>query len=428
MTITPKEIREYVEGVEEYRDLYNIWKIYSNKKPTSLASNLKILLISNPCNGFGDIIFGMKIYKYLLTWYKCYVKIATSDPQKFITLGFDENSLYVLRGKRGNQCRRLKLLSFYNFNDEPIIPEIFDLIFITPHQADFSVDLKDVATLIPYATKFNTYYFSEYNDELDKYHDFSTGIGESRLGMLLTKKPKNMKSPEENFPYTVVYLAESVDYAEQCFLSYIRMIVKKYGEENSKFKIFAPKWITKYISENTTKFVKIVRKFYNKVIIIERDELPKSILDNDGENILYIDSSIFPQPYEEMASLYAFSVSDILVTGDQSLTDVLSVCKDNTNVWYQIVPWKRDLSDQLSKIIPNKYLRNLKTSCGTIQAINYHMSAKKLVKDWNFEKLGRQEINRVINLTLDRENIHLLHYIDVVENNRKIEKVLKEYE
>ena len=32
------------------------------------------------------------------------------------------------------------------------------------------------------------------------------------------------------------------------------------------------------------------------------------------------------------------SVEDILVTGDQSLTDVLSCCKSNKNVWYQIAP------------------------------------------------------------------------------------------
>ena len=71
-----------------------------------------------------------------------------------------------------------------------------------------------------------------------------------------------------------------------------------------------------------------------------------------------------------MLSLMKYSVNDILLTGDQSLTDGLSCCP-NKNIWYQTVPWKYDFVQQLAEDMPNKYLKNERTSCGTVKASKF---------------------------------------------------------
>ena len=71
------------------------------------------------------------------------------------------------------------------------------------------------------------------------------------------------------------------------------------------------------------------------------------------------------------------SVKDILVTGDQSLTDIISCCKYK-RVWYQIAPWKKGLAENLHKHLPNEYYGTYKTSCGTLKSINTEIDWKIL--------------------------------------------------
>ena len=98
--------------------------------------------------------------------------------------------------------------------------------------------------------------------------------------------------------------------------------------------------------------------------------------------------------------LIASSVDDILVTGDQSVTDVLSCCPKK-NIFYQIAPWKRDFAKSLSEIMPNKYLESSSTSCGTRQIPLYFQSDyTQFVMDNDFRKLARPKLNQVINLTV----------------------------
>ena len=58
-------------------------------------------------------------------------------------------------------------------------------------------------------------------------------------------------------------------------------------------------------------------------------------------------------------SLMKNSIKDILVTGDQSLTDIISCCRGK-QVWYQIAPWKHGLARNLEKHLPNKYYGSFK--------------------------------------------------------------------
>ena len=57
-------------------------------------------------------------------------------------------------------------------NLKKAIPNYKGQIFVAPVPSDYNVNLQDVKYLIPYANKFNTFFFSEYN-HYDEEFDFS---------------------------------------------------------------------------------------------------------------------------------------------------------------------------------------------------------------------------------------------------------------
>ena len=90
-----------------------------------------------------------------------------------------------------------------------------------------------------------------------------------------------------------------------------------------------------------------------------------------------------------------YSVKDILLTGDQSITDGLSCCP-NKNIWYQTVPWKYDFVDNLAAEMPNEYLKEMKTSCGTVKTTQFKSNYKKFIAENNFSKNASKKLNGVI--------------------------------
>jgi hypothetical protein len=75
-------------------------------------SKFKILLLNAPCNGFGDVVFGMKLRNYLKEWYNADVKIASTKVDNFKTLGEKDENLISLKGGKSDQCRRFRHLNF----------------------------------------------------------------------------------------------------------------------------------------------------------------------------------------------------------------------------------------------------------------------------------------------------------------------------
>jgi hypothetical protein len=96
-----------------------------------------------------------------------------------------------------------------------------------------------------------------------------------------------------------------------------------------------------------------------------------------------------------MVDLMANSIKDILLTGDQSITDAISCCYKK-NIFYQIAPWKRDLAKNLSKEMPNVYLKSEKTSCGTLKAIKYNSNYEKFRNKWDFRTRGKPKMDAIV--------------------------------
>lgn len=344
-------------------------------------SKINILLLCNPCNGFGDIVFAMKLMKYITDWYKCNVKIATTDPSSFEKLGAKKSNIIPLMTKKVSQCRR------FGGTTPEVQIGIFDLYIVAPLPSDLSVRQRDISKLIPHATSENTIFFSEYNDNLNKGFHFNTGIGGKRDGIFLTEIPHSKNIYKSLDIYAVAYLAESIKNSHSCFFSFLNMVSMKYRMK--KFTVVAPKWVAQL---GITRFRRAIDPYY-KTIAIEQDDKPvQTAIEHP---VFIIKCNVFPVPNKKMLTLMKYSVEDILLTGDQSITDALSCCP-NKNIFYQIAPWKENFAKQLTKELPNPYLGKKRSSCGTIEAVHYKSDYTDFIKKWDFRKLGKPKLDSII--------------------------------
>lgn len=395
-----------IKGLVDVKDI--MWKSFYNiKTPPASIKKIKVVLVCCPCYGYGDISFCIKISSYLKDWYGCHVTIATSDPTHFEDLGVTKN-IVILKPKQPKnfQCRRIR-----NLFMRTKLP-VQDLIMVTPLQSDFEPSITDVRFMFPYATEFNTFFFSEYNPTTrikngqEVHHDlynFVTGVGGSRLGLLLTDESKNLAGGRlprvKTTPYALAYIAATIDGADKCFRSFVEMISKKYRGRHKNFDIVLPQTLVKTVIDK--KLIKTCSKYFSTIILLHPNHLNKDdevLYENDSakeKSTLRFRANVLPLARPLMLRLMKYSVKDILLTGDQSITDVLSACKTK-NIFYQIADWKISFGDNLGKYLPNKYLLKDETSCGSLKCIKYCSDNSAFIKKWDFRKLARVKLDGIM--------------------------------
>lgn len=389
--MTDKIVKDIFK-LKSFKNINDIfWKPYFDKREKcskTCGRGVKILLLNTPCQGFGDVIFAIKLAKYLRTWYGCTVHIATTLPDAFKKMKEPENNIIPLTGGKSPQCRRFAGLKMSE-------PGTYDLIFVAPLQADYTVNRADVKKLIKYSNVFNTFFFSEYNDTPSKKFDFPTGVGGKNMGLFLNKTTKGAKVARTKPPYALIYIAESILSADKCFLGFMEMVSKKYSAKHNKFEIVVPGWMVEEILDNESRFVKRLKKYYPNIVTVDSKRKKEVISEGSGEKTLTLRGDILPVDNKTMIRLMAHSVKDILLTGDQSITDCLSCCPSK-NIFYQIAPWKMSFGKNLAKLLPNKYLSKVTTSCGTLQAIKYESNYSKFVQKWDFRKLAKPKLDAIM--------------------------------
>uniref|UniRef100_A0A6C0KTF7 Glycosyltransferase n=1 Tax=viral metagenome TaxID=1070528 RepID=A0A6C0KTF7_9ZZZZ len=369
-----------------------ILKYIDEKKKYSKThtKSLRILILCNPCHGFGDIVFAMKLNAYIKQWYGSTVHIGTTTPDNFLKLGADKKDIIPLEVIKIEQCRR-----FGNVTPQKPIKN-YDLIFVAPLPMDNKISQGDITKLTPFANKNNTFFFSEYNDKLDKGFDFNTGIGSRRDGIFLTEVIKTKTNPFAKLgKYALAYLAEGIPNSQFCFLNFLELLTTKYKYKT--FSVVAPSWISSIKDEQ---FFSRIHAHYSKIILHTKDE--KIILLDEGENEIHIRCDILPLANKKMLSLMQNSVGDLLLTGDQSVTDALSCCV-NKNIFYQIAPWKENFGKNLATYLPNKFLIKKRLSCGTTKAVSYKSNYKAFIRQWDFRTRGKPKLDAVMAYAVDEK-------------------------
>lgn len=390
--------------IEKVKETF--WKSFLGRRE-KIDTGIKIVLLNCPCNGFGDLIFALKLSDYLKEWYNANVTIATTLEKGLLDLGADKNSVVGLVNKKGKaslQCRRFRYLSL---NKEIQTP---DLIFVAPMQVDYSPSYEDVKFLIPGSNKLNTFFFSEYNDTLNKKFDFNTGVGGKRDGIFLTtiKKVEEVRDTYklgEN--YSLIYIAKTLARVSSCVYGFLELIASKY--DVNVFQIIVPDWFEgEGVFEN--KKFKLLTEYYDRILLREKGG-EKVLYHHDGSGsrrVLIFRADILPVGNVKMISLLKGSVDDILLTGDQSITDGISCCPEKT-IWYQIAPWKTDLAKNLAKEIPNKYYLKKSLSCGTVKAVNYKHDHKNFSLKWDFRRKSKEKMDAILlSATIKNEGVALI--------------------
>lgn len=397
-------------------------------------SKIHIGLINIPCNGFGDLINCSLFFQYLKEWYpNIRVSICTSEVNKFKSLKLKGLKFIELKSKKDQtECGNY---GDYKFKNKEL--SNFDIIGIVPLLLTDGItdgfNLSQLRKLIPYASYFNTFTVSEYNGEAPPY-TFPIGIGGDNLGLFLNdleiKKHDLIKQP-----YVMSYTA-GIDYdgvsthAISCYLSFVEMIVKKYNHY-SKLQIIIPTWVSVQIEDNDNfkyKLKKIIRKYYQKIHLINDSKDEIILLDEKKGKQFILRGDILPQPRENFISLIRYSLPDVLLTGDQSITDAFSHCRMNKRIWYEIAPWKYNFIDELSSVIPNNYLNDFRTSCGCIKGIKLHLNNSEVIKNYDFRKLGKKRMDSVLIQYQMKDHPIFKIYMDCVEHSRSKEKALEKFE
>ncbi len=371
-----------------------IWKAFLGSKcdKRCCGRTLKVALINAPCHGFGDIVFGQKFACYLRKWYNAKVSIFTTREEAHTSLGENPANLIGPKNmKDKTDCYPFADLRF------PKVTQHFDLYFVCPVISDYSPSLKEVESVFKYATRVNTFFMSEYNAPKSGI-DFPTGVGMGRLGMLLVKPPKTKRLVGLTGPYALMYLAgdDHVSNADKCAMAFMEMVTTKYSYP--RFSIVAPEWVSTLLVTGSgtavKRFLSSVSDRYPNLIVIDSAGYTTTIYRGRGPT-LTIRGDVLPVDNKQMLSLIRYSVDDILLTGDQSITDALSCCPTKV-IYYQIATWKESLARALVKELPNKYLAKKSTSCGTLSGVKYNPDQAGFVDRWDFRKLARPKLDAIV--------------------------------
>ena len=397
-------------------------KNISRKDIENLQFN--VLILTAPCFGFGDVIFSIKLRKYIETWYKnSTVWTATTRPDLFkkveslsrlITLELKNKSTASANASDALECRKFSSLKF-----KERIPNQIELVFVAPLISDFIINFSDVKRLIPSSSHWNTFFFTEYNDPTKK-AAFPTGIGKGNLGIFLTDVPKASVSTVKKFElvpgeYAFSWLSHgnAIDGAERCMLSFMEMVIKRNVRKGLVFQLVVPPWVQKMFNDpkefNTERqlvnFKKISSPYFKDVSIVVKNTGfisggKKELLSFKGRerapgNKLIVRTDIFPVSNDILVQIVKFSVKDVLTTGDQSLTDVLSCCP-NKNIWYQVVPWKKNLADNLAKELPNSFIKKKSTSCGALKTFQTKQNPENIIRKYDFRKTGKDRMDGIV--------------------------------
>ena len=424
------DILSLVKKTRTFKQLYSL----PFKLDGTMPEDLEVAMYCNPCYGFGDIIFCIKMYEYFKEWYNIEPTLFTTRPKPFMDVGI--NKIYLLKkpGQQEGECADITEVKIYTNEKEPkrVKPKVrYDLMFATPwiNGTDSAPNHKLMKKLFPYSNRFNTLLFSEYNPSHFKVYDIPTGIGKNMYGLLL-KDWKNTGPRIVENPYLMVHMTQSPDVnVTACFSKFIKLMMKKYSKKHRKLDVIMPA----HILDDTEGIENLVddiigNGYYDAVdIITKKGEYPKH---SARQSVLRFRTELTPMPYNTFSSLFNYCLPDVLITGDQSVTDILSCCKDY-NIYYQMMPWKRNFGKALSKVTKAKdnYLGKVRTSCGLETLSTDKLDIEAVRRDYDFRKLGREKLDGIMNnARLLTTNKDVKDFVKIVLHSRKRDKVIEKLE
>lgn len=427
----------------QFADLYStLWKT-APKVSLEELRGLRVAIYVNPCNGFGDIIFALKFHNYIMEWYDIKSTIVTTKPKAFYDNGLSDILGVKIPGKGYEECENVRKMKLYN--TDPLsgkfttmvkkreLPK-FDLIFAAPWiGTDFKPNYNDLKKIFPYSNRFNTFLLSEYNPDDPSLYDFATGIStdNSLYGIFINKSSgSNITSSVSNKlprPYIMVHITDDnrVD-VQRCLRSFVKLMMKKYHKKHHSIDFVIASHVVdneefEYNLQLMQQYAQ--RKgFYEDFVVVRKgDQVPP----DTAHRTIFFRTDITPLPYKDYSLLFNKALPDTLITGDQSVSDVVSCCK-NFNIFYQTMPWKRFLAANLGKVLNADYLRRTSSSCGLEKLrVKSKGGLGIIAKKYSFERLAKKKLDGIFSGALDlRSNAFSQQIVSAVLSSRKKRNVL----
>jgi hypothetical protein len=428
-------IIERLKDVKEYNQVYKIPRsIYLGKRVSKEISSLNVGFVVDSCFGFGDVIFTYKLFTYFKKWYNITPMIFTTKPKLFTQ--FVPKGQLKLLGVPGEPLEercdyRIGSMVAYEFEQgrrkRYKSKKPFDCMFITPWVGNNNlVNHEAIKNIFPETSKFNTFVFSAYNrvKEGEKsLFDFEMGLGDDSLGLLYTKWGKECgKRPIKN-PYIISYVADIEEVnGLKCFEKFIKTVVSKYHDIHDKLEILVPESLTE--DGRLDSLLRYIEReySYDNIIISRSPKETKSAQRKRGSYLLFR-TDVKNVPYLKYLNYICNALPDILVTGNQSVSDILSCCPD-FNIFYQIMPWEKNFAKELSKLTGVEDLGVVSKSCGH----NEETSLKGISKSNDFEKKGKKYMDAVLGSVLGIKTSEFLgKFVESASRSRKVNTLLKKF-
>ena len=349
-----------------------------------------ILIYCVMAGGYGDLIFAYRLYKLLNTSFQkrgvlVNIKLAINDVNESgvnngyakalaLGIGIPQTSLFYMIMKHPRKTpsfygtAKPQVDEVFNFDAYIIAPTItqleYDLFVRAKYGLIFGRDeptLKEIIVLDLKSAGFfnalreNTILLSVYNEDADEENDelpsgdglsfrqpfgdvylnidfdFPMGLGPGRYGLLLTDINCEMlraELPSSLTPgnFAMVYVNPESEDLIYYLLTFVLKIQKFMQKNNrTKFDLVMPKkafFILK--SKNLDRFMLKNFKFCENGTVFAEMMATRS----STTFSLNFKTDIFPVPYDVFDSLICFSAPPILLTGNQSVSSVISCCVD----------------------------------------------------------------------------------------------------
>ena len=156
----------------------------------------------------------------------------------------------------------------------------------------------------------------------------------------------------------------------------------------------------------------------------------KSLQKIETGRTLRFRAELLPLPFKEYTNLFNYALPDVLTTGNQSVTDIVSCCKD-FNIYYQIMPWERPFANGLNNTLKPQYdyLKNVKTACGMEKMSITEQTNLRLIEQQNdFRILGKNKLDHILSNIRQIKNDEIIRtYVDIVNHSREKSTVLHKF-
>lgn len=371
--------------------------------------DVNVAIIAFPCGGYGDVVLAIKIAKYIrygldgkgVDIYSRNVTIYTPAPEMFVRIGGIEGiqieKMDTLKQKQPvNDCHGLHNL----YNTEQFKGYCEDLFIIAPLISNANPDIDNVNKMFPRATYDNTLFITEYNTE--QYNPYGanvifTGIGEQYeeyMGLLfdsIGERTRPLQLSDISSAklltlgnYFLMYVSSPYDNSFDCSNNFLTMIAvnnnSNIGKGNSgngkedEIHIVTSMSVGEDLWMGSQGVTKIIKSDGTVLYEPERRYIDEPTGEKWPEITLHCE--VLPVSREEMVVLMKHSRTDILVTGDQSVTDAIE-CGADKRIWYQVLGHKQNFAENLGKSIGNSNIGNIidkidftSTSCGSLNDVS----------------------------------------------------------